>query len=259
MTSDDLPTPDPRSPAIILVRPQMGENIGAAARVMWNFGLHDLRIVDPREAWPNSRAIAMASGASRVLDEARLYPDTASALRDIDLVLAATARKRDIEKDVHGPRAAIGLLRTVAEEQRVALMFGGERAGLDNDDVLLADAIVTLPVNPLFHSLNLAQTVATLCYEWRVSETDAPPPRFEHARGEPAPREEFEGLIAQIEEEAEAAGYYRPPEKAPTMKRNIRAALQRARFTPQEVRTMRGLVKALAHWRGEATRPKRGE
>jgi tRNA/rRNA methyltransferase len=210
--------------------------------------------VDPRDGWPNTDAEKMSSGATWILDQARLTATTEQALRDAKYVLASTARPRDMEKPVLGPREAMAILREHARAGRkTAILFGPERTGLENAEIMRADAIVTLPISPRFPSLNLAQAIATLVYEWRVGEGDAPPAKFDDQLDEPATQEELEGLFLHIEAEADASGFYRPPEKADIMKRNIRNALLRARFTDQEVRTLRGLVKSLAHWRGDAT------
>lgn len=155
-----------QQPAIILIRPQMGENIGAAARAMWNFGLDHMRIVDPRDGWPSQKAVAMASGAGRLLDEARLFDTTAEALADTTFVMATTARPRDLTKPVYSPEFAMAeAARRIGTGQKVAVMFGPERAGLENDDIIRANAIISVPVNPDFPSLNLAQCVLLLSYE----------------------------------------------------------------------------------------------
>src|SRR6056297_3623891 len=167
-----MPTDRPQ-PAFVLVRPQMGENIGAAARAMWNFGLDRMRVVAPRDAWPNSRAVAMASGAGRLLDDAMLVPDTEAALTDCQWVLATTARPRGMIKDVLSPEAAMReAAARIRDGQRVAVLFGPERAGLGNDDIAHANAIVSVPVNPDFPSLNLAQCVLLVAYEWRRATAD---------------------------------------------------------------------------------------
>ncbi len=248
---------DPQNaPDLVLVNPQLGENIGAAARVMANFGLERMVLVDPRDGWPNSDAITMSSGATWILENARLTASVEQALAGMQYVLATTARPRDMEKPVVGPREGLAELRARAQAgQRTAILFGPERTGLLNQDIAAADAILTLPVSQRFPSLNLAQAIATVVYEWRVGADLPVPEVFAEQLAPPATRAELEGLFAHIEAEAEASGFYRPPEKAPIVKRNIRNALLRAQLTEQEVRTLRGLVKSLAHWRGAAPGP----
>ncbi|MEL7013546.1 MAG: RNA methyltransferase, partial [Pseudomonadota bacterium] len=177
-----MPT-DPNQPVFVLVRPQMGENIGAAARAMWNFGLDAMRIVDPRDGWPNSKAVAMASGAGRLLDDALLAQTTPDALRDCDMVFATTARPRGLTKPVVTPERAMQIsAEKIAAGQRVGVLFGPERAGLENDDIARANAIINVPVNPEFPSLNLAQCVLLTAYEWRRAKEESKPERMEMAQ-----------------------------------------------------------------------------
>jgi tRNA/rRNA methyltransferase len=234
---------------VILCRPQLGENIGAAARVMANFALSDLRLVAPRRGWPDARADALAAGA--LTDEGgvavRLFDDLPDAIGDLSHVLAATARPREAWKPVLSPRAGIAALREKeAAGVRTGVLFGGEKAGLSNEEAALADAIVTCPVNPAFSSLNLAQAVAVIAYEWGAAATDAPPPAFDAEAPVPAPRAELEGLMSQFEDELDGAGFYWPPAKAPQMKLNLRNMLARMGLTSQEVSTFRGAIKAIA-------------
>lgn len=238
-------------PVVILNAPQLAENIGAVARVMANFGLTDLRLVNPRDGWPQERAWASASGADWPLNAARVYPDVASAIADLQLVYATTARPRELQLPVITPRvAAARLAEAVAEGQRVGMLFGGERAGLETQDIALCQAVVTIPIDPRFHSLNLAQAVAINAYEWRTTEADAPPPKFREG-APPADGAALMGLYEHLERELETAGFFHPPEKTPSMVQNLRAALGRARFTDQEVRTLRGVVTALSRGRGK--------
>ena len=252
MTQQD-PDPasaSPRAPVIILDKPQMAENIGAAARVMANFGLTELRLVAPRDGWPQGRAWASASGADWVLDEARLFDTVAEAIADLNLVHAATARPRETQLPILTPRQSTAALRAAVDlDQRTGLLFGAERAGLESMDIALCHAILTLPVDDRFRSLNLAQAVAINAYEWRLTVDDAPPARF---RDNPAPAEQSAvlGMFEHLEEELEAAGFFHPPEKKPAMIRNLRVALGRARFSHQEVKTFRGVVTALVRGRG---------
>ena len=242
---------DPKAPAVILDAPQLGENIGAVARVMANFGLSDLRLVNPRHGWPQERAWAAASGADWPLNAARVYGGVAEAVADLSLVYATTARPRELQLPVLTPReAAAGLAKAAAGGQAAGLLFGGERAGLETADVALCHAVVTVPVDTRFRSLNLAQAVAIAAYEWRMTQADAPSAAFRGVAA-PADREAMLGLYAHLEAELETAGFFHPPEKTPGMKQNLRAALSRARFTDQEVRTLRGVITALSRGRGK--------
>ena len=241
------------APAVILVRPQLGENIGAAARAMLNFGLADLRLVAPRDGWPNPDAVPMAAGAARVLETATLFDTVEAAVADLAFVLAATARRREMEIPVIGT-AEVGPQLRAARRDRVAtdILFGPEKAGLTNADVALADAILTYPVNPAFQSLNLAQAVGVFSYIWGASANAGIPDVFEGLRAPAAPREDLVRLFEHLEDELARAGFFHPPEKRPLMTQNIRAPLTRAQLTEQEVRTFRGIVKALAEGRGTA-------
>jgi tRNA/rRNA methyltransferase len=237
-------------PVVILHAPQLAENIGAVARVMGNFGLTDLRLVAPRDGWPQPRAWASASGADWPLDGAKVFPRLEAAAADLRLLLATTARPRETQLPVMTPRAAAALLReAAARDWPAGLVFGGERAGLETQDIALTQGIVTVPIDPRFHSLNLAQAVAICAYEWRVAEQDAPPPAFV-AGDPPADQGAMLGLYEHLEAELDAAGFFHPPEKRPSMLRNLRVALSRARLTDQEVRTFRGVITALAKGRG---------
>jgi tRNA/rRNA methyltransferase len=235
---------------VILSAPQLAENIGAVARVMANFGLSELRLVSPRDGWPQERAWASASGANWPLDEAQVFATLPEAVADLRLTLATTARPRETALPVITPRQAATQLRdAVASGWRVGLLFGGERAGLETQDIALCQGIVTVPIDTRFRSLNLAQAVAICAYEWRVLEEAAPPANF--VEGDPpADQAAMMGLYEQLESELDAAGFFHPPEKRPSMERNLRVALGRARMTDQEVRTFRGVVTALAKGRG---------
>ncbi len=237
------------SPAFILHQPQMGENIGAAARVMGNFGLRDLRLIDPRDGWPNSKADNVAVG-SPVLQSVKVEYQPVAAMADLTRIYATTARPRGMEKRVLTPREAMAEIRAAhAAGERAGILFGGEKAGLPNELVADSDAIITLPVDREFWSLNLAQTVACCAYEWRAGDGVADD--FSPVSG-PATREDIERLFAHFEAELDRAGFFHPPEKTPLMVNNLRAALVRARFTEQEARTFRGAIKALALGRGKA-------
>lgn len=229
-------------PVIILVRPQLGENIGKAARAMLNFGLAEMRLVAPRDGWPNPAAGPAASGADRVLDAARIFDDVAAAIADLARVYAATVRPREMAKPVVTPEEAVREMR--AEEGRAGILFGAERSGLDNDEVALADTILTIPVNPAFSSLNLAQAVIIAAYEWHKAGTDVPP-RRETRDGRPATKADYEGLYTQLERDLEARGYFRSEARKPVQIRSLRTLLQNARFTKQEIQTLRGVIKTL--------------
>ncbi len=237
------------APAVILVEPQLGENIGMVARAMLNCGLTRLRLVNPREAWPNDKAVAAAAGADRVLDEAALFPTVGAAIADLHLVLATTARSRTMSKPVIDPRAAAARMHdAVGAGRRVGLLFGKESKGLDNDAVALADAIVMAPLNPAFSSLNLAMAVLLVGYEWRLAVLDAgaaapPPPPDDDP---PATKAEMQGLFEHLEGELDRTGFLRVAEKRPIMVRNLRTLLTRAQPSGPEVRTLRGVIKYLA-------------
>lgn len=248
--ADVIPRAPMRPPAIILTAPQLGENIGAAARVMANFGLDDLRLVNPRDGWPQERAWASASGADWPLNAARVFGSVAAAIADLSLVYATTARPRELQLPVMTPREAMpGLTQAAAGGQAIGLLFGGERAGLETADIALCQAVVTMPVDVRFRSLNLAQTVAIACYEWRMATADAAPAIF---REGPAPADgaAMLGLYEHLEGELDRAGFFHPPEKRPSMVQNLRSALGRARFSDQEARTFRGVITALSKGRG---------
>ncbi len=232
------------SPAVILVRPQMGENIGAAARAMKNFGLEQMRIVDPRDGWPNEKAHAMASRADDILTGATLYDDSPAAVADLHAVYAATARSREMEKPCLSPRDAVLDMRTrLGAGQRVGILFGGEKAGLDNDDATLAQAIIQIPANPAFSSLNLGQAVLLVAYEWFTS---GPIPAVEAAGDAlPVSLDELHFFENRLEDELTRAGFLKPPEKRPSMMRNLRNIFRRANLTGQEVRSLHGVISAL--------------
>ncbi len=239
------------APCVILKDAQLAENIGAAARVMANFGLADLRLVNPRDGWPQERAWASASGANWPLDDAKVFDRLEDAIADLTLVLATTARPRDANLPVMSPRQGAGSLRAAAASgQACGVLFGGERAGLESDDIALCHGVVTAPVDERFASLNLAQTVALVAYEWRMTGEPGAPAGFDAAPA-PAPHAAILGFYEQLEGELDAAGFFHPAEKRPSMVRNLRIALGRARFTEQEVRTLRGVVTALSKGRGK--------
>lgn len=244
------------SPAIILVRPQLSENIGTAARAMLNCGLTDLRLVGPREGWLSDRAVAAASGADRVLLAAREFETTADAIADLNRVWATTARNRFMVKPVDTPKAAAAAMRDLSEAgQKMGILFGPERTGLDNDDVSLADTVMTVPLNPDYTSLNLAQCVLLVGYEWYQLGVEEAPKAMTKGAQDAASKEQLLGFFEHLERELDACGFLRVVEKRPVMVRNIRNMFQRAGLTGQEVQTLHGIVHELVtfrHRKGEA-------
>ena len=243
-------------PVIVLVQPQLGENIGMAARAMLNFGLTEMRLVQPRGAWPNAKAINASSGAHALLNEAKLYDTTAEAVADLQHLAATTARLRDMIKDVQPPREWAATVRAAGEiGERCGIMFGPERVGLHNDDLALADTLVTVPTNPAFSSINLAQSVLLLGYEWRLAGGVTTPTQIRRKGwgAVPATQGDLVAFYEHLEDELSKAGFLRVAEKRPRMIRNIRNIFNRAKLTDQEVRTLRGIVVALAEkkWRDE--------
>ena len=228
-------------PAIVLVRPQLGENIGKAARAMLNFGLTELRLVSPRDGWPNPAAGPAASGADIVIERALLFDSVAEAVADCHHVYATTVRKRGVTKPVVTPEQAAGMIRT--QPGRSAILFGPERAGLETDDVALARTIITAPINPEFGSLNLAQAVILVAYEWSKGEALAMPPEVDLPL--PAPQEELDGMIAQLDAMLVAAGFFFPPDRVPTTRRTLRTLLTKPGWSSQEIRTLRGVLSAI--------------
>ena len=236
-------------PSFVLIRPQMGENIGAAARGMWNFGLDRMRITSPRDGWPNQRAVAMASGAGRLLDEAQLFDSTADAVADCAFVYATTARPRGLTKPVMSPEAAMAdAARRIAAGQKVSVMFGPERAGMENEDIALANAIISVPVNPEFASLNLAQCVLLCAYEWRRASTEIDHERMD-AAGEAATQLEVQKLAEHYEDALTKAGFFYPEDKAPHMKTNLRNLWSRMPFTRQDIQILHGVMRQMVRWK----------
>jgi tRNA/rRNA methyltransferase len=228
------------SPAIILVEPQLGENIGHTARAMLNFGLRDLRLVTPRDGWPNPAAAATAAGADEVLEKARVFDSLEAAVADLQLVYAATVRVREMPKPVLDPEAAA---KELVQSQACGVLFGPERSGLANEDVALADAVLTIPVKPDFASLNLAQAVILVAYEWsKAAGKGAEPP----TDAEPAaPRDELLGLIGHFEDELDKRQYFHPEERRSALKLALRNLLSGAGLNAMQVRTLRGVIAAL--------------
>jgi tRNA/rRNA methyltransferase len=236
-----------KPPAVILINPQMAENIGAVARAMSNFGLKELRLVAPRDGWPSQRARDVASGGAEIIDKAKLYSDFPSALKGIEFAYATTARERDMEKRVLEPREAVRSMKThMKSGGRVAIVFGPERTGIENDDISLCDHFVTIPTAPGHFSLNLAQAVVIIGYEWLTQIMPAAKPK---AVTEVAPKEDWLEMFGQLEKYLDESGYFRVPAKKPIMWQNLRNMLMRARFSVQEMRSFRGMLRVLAEGR----------
>ncbi|MBD8663348.1 MULTISPECIES: RNA methyltransferase [Rhizobium/Agrobacterium group] len=234
-------------PAIILVEPQLGENIGMVARAMANFGLAELRLVSPRDGWPNEKARSAASKADHVIDGAVVFETLEDATRDLNFVYATTARERYGFKPVRSPVYAASTLREKFKAgEKTGILFGRERWGLSNEEVALADEIVTFPVNPAFASLNIAQAVLLMSYDWMKSGMDdIEETRFQPIEQRPSTKDQVFGMFEQIEEALDARGYFHPPEKKPKMIDNLRAVLSRRSFSEQEVSVFRGVIKSL--------------
>jgi len=238
------------APIVVLVEPQLGENIGAAARAMANFGLPRLRLVKPVQGWPNEKARVMAAGADRVLDGASVHEALADAIADCSFVLATTARHHDQAKPVIGADAAAAEMASrVAAGETVALLFGRERTGLENHEVALADRIVTLPVNRAFASLNLAQAVAVAAYEWFKFASSGDLPFSMPEKSPPAPKQQFDAFFADLERELAKVEFFRPEEKRGTMSINLRNIFTRMTPSQQDIRTLHGVFMAIAQGR----------
>ncbi len=237
-------------PVVVLVEPQLGENIGAAARAMANFGLSRLRLVKPRQSWPNEKAQMMAAGADRILDGAKLYDTLEQAIADCSFVLATTARAHDQAKPVIGPaEAARQIAPRVTAGEMVAIVFGRERNGLENDEVALADRIVTLPVNAAFASLNLAQAIVIIAYEWFKLSTEEKLPFGMPDKSAPAPKHQLLAFFAALESELEKVEFFRPPDKRETMQINLRNIFSRMQPTQQDIQTLHGVIMSIAEGR----------
>lgn len=234
------------APAIILVKPQLGENIGACARAMLNCALTEMRLVAPRDGWPNPDAVPPASGADLVLDRAKLFDRTEAAIADLTFVLATTARPRDMAKPVLTPVGAAAELRArTARGERTGILFGGERSGLDNEDVALADAVLTVPLNPAFSSLNLAQAVLLVGHGWFAQGDATAPWQLPIPEAERASQADLDNLMARLALYLDQDGFFASPEMRPVILRNIRTALLRAGLSRQEVQTFHGVFKSV--------------
>lgn len=235
-------------PAFVLVRPQLGQNIGAVARAMLNFGLTDLRLVAPRDGWPNPDAGPAASGADQVLDAARVFSTIAEAVADCCQVYATTVRRRELVLPVVDPERAAAAMRE--RPGPAAVLFGAERSGLETDEAAHAGAILTIPINPAFGSLNLAQAALVVAYEWSRTAPLATP--TDRETEPPAPQAELDGLIDQFDGHLAAADYYHPPDRTPTTRRTLRTILTKPGWSSREVRALRGMLRGIAEPRGRA-------
>mgnify|MGYP000005827469 CR=1 FL=1 len=244
VTDDAFPGIQPK---MILVEPQMGENIGASARGMWNFGLRSMRLVEPRDGWPNPSAVAMASGAGALLDEAQIYGSTAEAVEDLHHVFATTARPREMSKTVMTPVAAARAAHEMMSAgKKVGFLFGRERTGLETSDVVRANTIVTVPVNPRFASLNLAQCVLLMSYELRRVVDETADEVFHTGKSNVATAGEVDRMVTHLVEELDDASFFFPENKRVSMMTNLTNLFQRAPLTDQDVRTLRGVIRALS-------------
>ena len=241
---------NPMQPSFVLVRPQMGENIGAAARAMWNFGLDKMRVVSPRDGWPSQKAVAMASGAGRLLDEAVQYSSVSSAVSESHYAFATTARTRGLTKVIYSPNEAMLLAaQKIQAGERVSVLFGPERAGLENEDVAQANALISVPVNSQFASLNLAQCVLLMAYEWRRASTEVQAQRMEMVKTDWATGQEVEMLAQHYEERLDEAGFFFPKQKANGMKINLRNMWSRLSLTRADVQMFHGMVRQIVRWK----------
>jgi tRNA/rRNA methyltransferase len=235
------------TPTIILVRPQLGENIGMAARAMLNCGLSTLRLVAPRDGWPNPKAQRAASGADVVLDQAAVFDTVGEAVADLEHVVATTARNRELSQRIVTARHAAAEMQTwIGRGERVGILFGPERTGLTNDDMVQADTALSIPLNPQFSSLNVAQAVLLVAYEWAVIDERQPAERMSEYATRPATKEELQNLFDHLERALDQSGFLRNKAMRPSMVQNLRAFLQRAGMTEQEVRSFHGIIKYLA-------------
>jgi tRNA/rRNA methyltransferase len=231
------------APVIVLVRPQLGQNIGKAARAMLNFGLTEMRLVAPRDGWPNPEAGPSASGADAVLEQAKVFDSVEGAIADCSTVFASTVRRRDLVMPVVDPQEMADQITSFSG--RTAILFGPERSGLETEEVALANAIVTVPINPDFGSLNLAQAVILLAYEWsKRSKLVQPPVKELEPR---APHAELDGLIAQLDEELVAKGYFHPPSRTQATRNTIRTIFTKTGWSSREVKAIRGIIRALVN------------
>lgn len=255
------------TPSIVLMEPQLADNVGMVARAMANFGLDDLRLINPRDGWPNEKARIAASGANYVIDDARAFPSLETAIGDVNWLAATTARQRDLRKPVMTPLEAVAeMRRRIAQGERCGVLFGRERSGLETTEVANADALIMIPVNSRFASLNLAQAVLILGYEWmrgsegqslgRVTTYEKPLESGLYMGADRlATKEELIGFFEHLEGELERMGFFNPSHKRATVVRNVRTMFSRMGATEQEVRTLRGIVATLVKGKGNARKP----
>jgi tRNA/rRNA methyltransferase len=237
---------DENTLTIILVEPQLGQNIGSVARAMLNFGLTDLRIVNPRDGWPNPKALPSAAGADEILEKAKIYTSTLEAIGDLNRLFATSNRTPDMIKSIYTPALALQQLVSTAQQgQKVGILFGGERCGLRNEEISLCEALIRIPTSDDFSSLNLAHAVVIIAHEWFAQTASSPFELFRTGRTRLATREDLGRLFHHLEEELDRTGFLRHPKKRAIMLRNIRNTFQRANLTEQEVRTLRGIIKSL--------------
>lgn len=240
------------TPVIILVRPQLGENIGMAARAMLNCGLSTLRLVSPRDGWPNDKAQRAASGADVVLENAEVFDSVPEAVADLERVVATTARNRELTQRILTPRHAAAEVRGwIGQGERVGILFGPERTGLENDDMVHADTALSIPLNPQFSSLNVAQAVLLVSYEWAAAGDATPASRMAEHATRPATKEELQNLFDHLERALDQSGFLRNKDMRPSMVLNLKALLQRAEMTEQEARTFHGVIKFLSKGKHE--------
>ncbi len=232
-------------PIVILVQPQMGENIGAAARAMMNFGLVELRLVKPRDGWPNEKAIDMAAGAFDVMPPPLVFESLQDAVADLHVVYATTARRREMVKPVYTPRAAAVEICKDRAVEKIGLVFGGERAGLENDDVALCQNIITVPLNPDFSSLNLGAAVMLMAYEVFQARSEITDIQLDHGKSAPATQDQLEQFLTRLEKELEDGNFFRSEGLRPTMERNIRSMFTRTHLSEQEIKTLQGMLTSL--------------
>lgn len=236
-------------PVIVLVRPQLGENIGMCARAMLNCNLTELRLVAPRDGWPSESAIAASSGATAVIEGAKIYATTAEAVADLHFTLATTARSRDMVKKAYSPQSATEEIRarSLGKGQKCGILFGPERSGLENIDIAPADAVLNIPLNPDFSSLNLAQAVLLVSYSWHIAGLQAPPlhPAPQEGNMAPASKGEVENLLRHLENDLDHNNFFRSPDMKPTTLRNIHNMFARMEMTVQDVNTLHGILVAL--------------
>ncbi len=233
-------------PIIILVNPQMGENIGATARAMLNCGLTNLRLVNPRDGWPSERAEAMSAGALETMPPVEVYATLEDAIADCQTIYATTARARDLVKPVMTARSAgVAMHQDTHQGQKIAILFGAERSGLTNDEVMMAHKLITIPLNPDFSSLNLGQSVLLVSYEWSQGTFNAPEIALPLGKSNPAPAELFNGFFDRLDAELQTGGFYRVAEMKDIISRNIRSLFSRAHPTDQEINTLHGIITTL--------------